>query len=209
MKNGLFITVEGLDGSGKTTQVLGIKKYFQDKNIEPVMLREPGGTEIGEKIRHILLDAKNVEMDSVAEMLLYAASRAQNVAEKVLPALEAGKVVICDRFIDSSVVYQGYGRELDVDEVYNVNLAAVRHRLPDVTIFLDKNPEESLKRRKEATAADRLENEKMDFHIRVYKGYMELCRKYPERIKRFDAEESIETIREKITAALDKILERK
>jgi len=209
MKNGLFITIEGLDGSGKTTQIQGIKAYFEKKNIEPVMLREPGGTKIGEKIRHILLDAKNTEMDSVAEMLLYAASRAQNVAEKVLPALEAGNVVICDRFIDSSVVYQGYGRELDVEEVYNVNLAAVRHRLPDVTIFLDKNPEASLKRRKEATTADRIESEKMDFHIRVYKGYLELCKKYPNRIKRFDAEESIETIRQEIAATLDEVLERK
>lgn len=209
MKNGLFISVEGLDGSGKTTQVQGIKTYFEKKNIQPVMLREPGGTKIGEKIRHILLDAKNTEMDRVSEMLLYAASRSQNVAENILPALNEGKVVICDRFIDSSVAYQGYGRELNVEEVLNVNLAAVRHRLPDITFFLDKNPEDSLKRRKEATTADRLENEKMEFHIRVYKGYMELCERYPQRIIRLDAEDSIEAINNKIIMTLESILERK
>ena len=148
MKNGLFISIEGLDGAGKSTQIQGIREYFEDKNIEPVVFREPGGTRIGEKIRHILLDEKNTEMDDVAEMLLYAASRAQNVAENILPALEDGRVVICDRFIDSSIVYQGYGRELDIEEVYNVNLTAVRHRLPDITFFLDKAPESSLKRRK-------------------------------------------------------------
>jgi len=209
MKNGLFISIEGLDGSGKTTQIQGIKEYFEKRNIDPVLLREPGGTKIGEKIRHLVLDAKNIEMDSVSEMLLYAASRAQNVAENILPALNKGKVVICDRFIDSSIVYQGYGRELDVEEVLNVNLAAVRHRIPDITFFLDKKPEASLKRRKEATKTDRLENEKMEFHIRVYNGYMELCRKYPKRIIKLDAEESIEAINKKIVATLDSILERK
>ena len=208
MKNGLFISVEGLDGSGKTTQLTGIIKYFKDKGIEPLLVREPGGTAIGEKVRHILLDAKNTEMDSVAEMLLFAASRAQNVAQNILPALEEGRVVICDRFIDSSVAYQGYGRELDVEEVFNVNLAAVRHRLPDLTFFLDKNPEASLRRRIEATTADRLESEKMEFHIRVYKGYMELCRKYLERIIKLDAEESIGVINDKIVIALESILER-
>jgi len=209
MKNGLFISIEGLDGSGKTTQVQGIKTYFENKGIQPVMLREPGGTNIGEKIRHIVLDANNTEMDSVSEMLLFAASRAQNVAENILPALNEGKVVICDRFIDSSIVYQGYGRELDVDEVLNVNLAAIRHRLPDITFFLDKNPEASLKRRKDTTKADRLENEKMEFHIRAYKGFMELCRKYPERIIKLDAEDSIEAINKKIVTTLDSRLERK
>jgi dTMP kinase len=209
MKNGLFISIEGLDGSGKSTQMQGIKTYFEDKNIETVVFREPGGTQIGEKIRHILLDEKNIEMDKVSEMLLFAASRSQNVAENILPALEEGKVVICDRFIDSSVAYQGYGRELNVDEVYNVNLAAVRHRLPDITFFLDKNPEDSLRRRKEATKADRLESEKLEFHKRVYKGYMELCNKYPERIIRLDAEDSIDAINKKIVTTLDSILERK
>lgn len=209
MKNGFFISIEGLDGSGKSTQIEGIKEYFEDKSIETLMVREPGGTDIGEKIRHIVLDPENTEMDDVAEMLLYAASRAQNVAQNILPALEEGKVVICDRFIDSSIAYQGYGRELDIEEVLNVNLAAVRHRLPDITFFLDKKPEASLKRRKEATTADRLENEKMEFHMRVYNGYMELCKRYPDRLIKLDAEDSIKAINKKIVAALDGILERK
>ncbi len=208
MKKGLFISIEGLDGSGKSTQVRYIQEYLHGRNIRTLLLREPGGTKIGEKVRDILLDARNTEMDSVAEMLLYASSRAQIMAEKVIPALEDGITVICDRFIDSSIAYQGYGRELDINEVYNVNYTAVRHILPDITFFLDQHPDTSLKRRKEASKADRLENEKMDFHNRVYKGYKELCSRYPERIKVLDAGESIEEIGEKITKHLESFLER-
>ncbi len=208
MKKGLFISIEGLDGSGKTTQVRHIQEYFQKKGMKTLLLREPGGTKIGEKVREILLDSHNAEMDSVAEMLLYASSRAQIMAEKVIPALEGGVTVICDRFIDSSIAYQGYGRQLDINEVYNVNYTAVRHILPDITFFLDQHPDTSLKRRKEASTADRLENEKMEFHNRVYMGYKELCRKYPERIKVLDAGESIEDIGTKITEQLESFLER-
>ncbi|HPQ47817.1 MAG TPA: dTMP kinase [Clostridia bacterium] len=208
MKKGLFISIEGLDGSGKSTQVRYIQEYLHGRNIRTLLLREPGGTKIGEKVRDILLDARNTEMDSVAEMLLYASSRAQIMAEKVIPALEDGITVICDRFIDSSIAYQGYGRELDINEVYNVNYTAVRHILPDITFFLDQHPDTSLKRRKEASKADRLENEKMEFHNRVYKGYKELCSRYPERIKVLDAGESIEEIGEKITKHLESFLER-
>ena len=208
MKKGLLISVEGLDGSGKTTQVRGIIEYFENKGIEPLMVREPGGTNIGEMIRRILLDNKNSEMDKVTEMLLYAASRAQNVNENIIPALEEGRVVIADRFIDSSVAFQGYGRELDVSEVYDINLSVIRHRLPDVTFFLDKRPEASLRRRIEASGADRLESEKLEFHDRVYRGYLELCEKYPDRIVRLDAEDSIESIKSRIAAVLDGIIER-
>lgn len=208
MKKGLFISIEGLDGSGKTTQVRHIREYFENRGHKILLLREPGGTEIGEKIREILLDAQNIEMDSVAEMLLYASSRAQIMAQKVIPALEEGITVICDRFIDSSIAYQGYGRQLDIDEVYNVNYTAVRHILPDITFFLDQYPDTSLRRRKEASKADRLENEKMEFHNRVYKGYKELCGKYPERIKVLNAEESIEDISKKINKHLETFLER-
>ena len=208
MKKGLFISIEGLDGSGKSTQVRHIQEYFQQKNMETLLLREPGGTKIGEKVREILLDARNTEMDSVAEMLLYASSRAQIMAEKVIPALEDGVTVICDRFIDSSIAYQGYGRQLDIGEVYNVNYTAVRHILPDITFFLDQHPDISLKRRKEASMADRLENEKMEFHNRVYKGYKELCSRYPERIKVLDAGESIEDIGKKIIEQIETFLER-
>jgi len=208
MKKGLFISIEGLDGSGKTTQVRQIQDYFEKRNMKTLLLREPGGTEIGEMIRDILLDAKNTEMDSVAEMLLYAASRAQIMAEKVIPALEEGTTVICDRFIDSSIAYQGYGRQLDIGEVYNVNYTDIRHVLADITFFLDQHTDTSLKRRKEASKADRLENEKMEFHNRVYKGYRELCNKYPDRIKILDASESIEEIGFKIMEQIESFLER-
>lgn len=208
MKKGLFISIEGLDGSGKTTQVTHIKEYLESKNLNTLLLREPGGTSIGEKIREILLDAENTEMDSIAEMLLYASSRAQIMAQKVIPALDSGTTVICDRFIDSSIAYQGYGRQLDINEVYAVNYTAIRHILPDLTFFLDQHPNTSLRRRKEASKADRLENEKMEFHNRVYKGYKELCEKYPKRIIVLDASKSIEEIGEKITEQIDKFLER-
>ncbi|MBN1623711.1 MAG: dTMP kinase [Clostridia bacterium] len=208
MKKGLFISIEGLDGSGKTTQVRYIQEYLQRKGIETLLLREPGGTKIGEKVRDILLDARNTEMDSVAEMLLYASSRAQIMAEKVIPALEEGTAVICDRFIDSSIAYQGYGRQLDINEVYNVNFTAVRHILPDITFFLDQHPDTSLRRRKEASTADRLENEEMEFHNRVYIGYKELCSRYPERIKVLDAGKSIEEIGKEITEQLESFFER-
>jgi dTMP kinase len=208
MKKGLFISIEGLDGSGKTTQVKHIQEYLHSKNIKTLLLREPGGTKIGEKVRDILLDARNTEMDSVAEMLLYASSRAQIMAEKVIPALEDGIAVICDRFIDSSIAYQGYGRQLDINEVYNVNFTAVRHILPDITFFLDQHPDTSLRRRKEASTADRLENEEMEFHKRVYMGYKELCSRYPERIKVLDAGKSIEEIGKEITEQLESFFER-
>ncbi|MFO7611488.1 MAG: dTMP kinase [Clostridia bacterium] len=208
MRKGFFISVEGLDGSGKTTQIQSIDDYFRGIGMETIMIREPGGTEIGEKVRDILLDACNTGMDSVAEMLLFAASRAQIMAEKILPALNEGKVVICDRFIDSSIAYQGYGRGLDVEEVMAVNLAAVRHVLPDITFFLDKKPEESLRRRREATGADRLENERMEFHDRVYKGYKELCKKYPERIKKLDGDRDIASINGEIIGNIKYILGR-
>jgi dTMP kinase len=208
MKKGLFISVEGLDGSGKTTQAKEIEKHLNEKGYRTLLLREPGGTPIGEKIRKILLDPKNAEMDEVAEMLLYAASRAQITAEKILPALEDGCCVISDRFIDSSIAYQGYGRQLNVGEVTEVNLAAVRHTIPDITFFIDKPPEDSLKRRRESSKADRLENEEMDFHKRVYKGYRELCDRDPGRIKQIDGNRDIEAISSEITGILNKLLER-
>lgn len=208
MKKGLFISIEGLDGSGKTTQVRHIQDYFEKRNRKTFLLREPGGTEIGEKIRDILLDAKNTEMDSVAEMLLFAASRAQIMAEKVIPALEEGWIVICDRFIDSSIAYQGYGRQLDIDEVYAVNYTAVRHILPDITFFLDQHPDTSLRRRMETSKADRLENEKMVFHNRVYMGYKELCKRYPDRIKIIDAGNGIDEISSEIIGYIEKLIER-
>lgn len=208
MKKGLFISVEGMDGSGKTTQAKAIEAFLTTRGYKTLLLREPGGTIIGEEIRRILLDSKNTEMDEVAEMLLYAASRAQIMAEKIMPALKEGYCVISDRFVDSSVVYQGYGRRLNVKEVTQVNLAAIRHIMPDITFFIDKHPEASLRRRREASETDRLENEEMDFHNRVYKGYMELCKNNPERIKKINGDRDIKEISSEITRIISKLLER-
>ncbi len=205
MKKGLFITVEGTDGSGKSTQIKLMKKYIEDKGYQTVFTREPGGTSISEKIREVILDVNNKEMSRTAEMLLYAASRAQHVSEVIKPAVDQGKVVICDRFVDSSYVYQGFGRGIDLKLIELVNQVALEGVQPDITFFFDISPEIALKRRIESTGADRIEQEKMDFHLRVYEGYKKLALLYPDRIKSIDSSRSIGEIAENIKIWLDKL----
>lgn len=200
MSKGLFITLEGSDGAGKTTQIANIENYFRKKGREVVLSREPGGTAIGEKLRAILLDKANGEMDGVAEMLIYAAARAQHVAEKIKPALERGAVVICDRFVDSSVAYQGFGRGLG-EQVRKVNAYATGGLAPDVTFFLDLDPE-AARRRRDGMEDDRLESEKMAFHRKVYDGYRTLSAEEPQRVICIDASRGIEEIREDLYAHL-------
>lgn len=207
MTKGLFISVEGSDGSGKSTQLENIKKYYENKGVTILATREPGGTKISEKLRTILLDKANTEMSPVTEMMIYAASRAQLVEEVIKPALERGEVVICDRFIDSSIAYQGYGRGLG-DMVESVNLYAIGGVMPDLTIFLDLDPElgrQRVQSRYGQEQMDRLEQEKMDFHYRVYEGYKALAKAYPDRIVSIDASRSIEEMRDDIYAKLDKL----
>lgn len=204
MSKGLFITFEGPDGSGKTTQIQELKKYLEKNGFNAIITREPGGTPIGEKIRQIILDKNNQEMDYVTEALLYAASRAQHVSQVIKPALEQGRMVICDRFMDSSIVYQGYGRKLG-DSVRIMNEIAVRDCLPDVTFLLKINPGIG-KSRIEEGEQDRLELEKMEYHNEVYRGYMELSKQYPERIICIDAGRSIEEIRIEICKHMDSLL---
>ncbi|HEX3028310.1 MAG TPA: dTMP kinase [Clostridia bacterium] len=206
MKKGLFITIEGTDGSGKSTQIKLMKQYIEDKGYQTVFTREPGGTSISEKIREVILDVNNKEMSRTAEMLLYAASRAQHVSEVIKPAVDQGKVVICDRFVDSSYVYQGFGRGIDLKLIELVNQVALEGVQPDVTFFFDISPEIALKRRIESTGADRIEQEKMDFHLRVYEGYKKLAQLYPERIKSIDSSRSIGEIAQDINTWLDKLL---
>lgn len=191
MKKGLFISIEGPDGSGKSTQISLLRKYFEERGIDVVLTREPGGTPISEKIREIILDKNNKEMDAMTEALLYASSRAQHVAEVIKPALEAGKIVICDRFIDSSIAYQGYGRGLG-DCVRVINEYAVRGCMPDVTFLLEMDPKIG-KERISADDQDRLEQEKLEFHKKVFDGYMEIEKKF-DRIIGIDAARSIEEI---------------
>lgn len=206
MKKGLFISIEGPDGSGKSTQIENIKKFFADKNLEIVFTREPGGTPIGERIRSIILDNNCSEMDDMTEAMLYAAARAQHVSQVILPALEAGKTVVCDRFVDSSLAYQGYGRGLG-DAVGIINSYAIRGILPDITFLLKLDPAVAKCRIRE-DEQDRLESEKTAFHSEVYKGYLELERQNPDRIFGIDASGCIDDIKRDIYAKLEEVLER-
>lgn len=206
MKRGLFITMEGPDGSGKSTQIAAIEKYFEEKGHKVLLTREPGGTQISEKIRELLLDKANSEMDPMAEALLYAASRAQLVSQVIKPALDEGINVICDRFVDSSIAYQAYGRGLG-DSVAVINAYAVRDCMPDVTFLMKLNPAIG-KSRIASDAQDRIEMEKIDFHNRVFAGYEAIELEYPDRVVGIDATEDIETISSEIIAKLERLLER-
>ena len=204
---GIFITFEGPDGSGKTTQMRLLSEYCGRQGWECVLTREPGGTPISEQIRNVILDTKNLEMDGRCEALLYAASRAQHVEEKIRPALEAGKVVISDRFMDSSIAYQAYGRQLG-DDVRIINEFAIGGVQPDFTFFLDISPEAGLRRAASRKNADRLDKEKLDFHQRVYEGYKSLQEIYKDRFVRIDASRSIEEIHNEIVEKLAEYLNR-
>jgi dTMP kinase len=204
-RKGLFITLEGGDGAGKTTQINNIEQFFTEKGYSVMRTREPGGTRISEKLRDILLDRENSEMSPVTEMLIYAAARAQHVNEKILPALGRGEVVICDRFVDSSVAYQGYGRELG-DMVAGVNSNATGGLIPDITFWLDIDPEAGRARASKAGELDRLELEKSDFHYRLYDGYRRLAADNPERIRRIDAASSVDEMKASIYGYLDDLL---
>ena len=199
---GAFLSMEGLDGSGKSTQIDLLTKALERYGFEVIHSREPGGTPIGEKIREILLDRENREMTDVTEALLYAAARAQHVREKIRPALAEGKVILCDRFLDSSVAYQGGGRNLGVDRVLEINEPAVEDTLPLVTVYLDLDHRTSLGRRFAACEPDRLEAEKEEFHARVEQGYHELIARHPERYVAVNAREDREKIAETVAKAV-------
>ena len=201
---GLFITLEGGDGAGKSTQIRNIERFFAEKGLIVVHTREPGGTPISEKLRDILLDNHNSEMSPVTEMMIYAAARAQNVRENVIPALERGDVVICDRFVDSSVAYQAYGRGLG-DMVSEVNKYATGGLSPDITFWLDIDPQAGRARAAKVGELDRLETEEMEFHYRVYEGYRKIAEREPERVKRIDASETVDAIRDNIYKYLDEL----
>ena len=203
---GAFLTVEGLDGSGKGTQIGRLSDALDRWGYEVVHTREPGGTPIGEKIREILLDRENTGMADVTEALLYAASRAQHVREKILPAVAEGRVVLCDRYLDSSAAYQGGGRQLGIEEVLRINSPAVEGAMPDLTVYLDLDHEESLRRRCAASEPDRLEMEAASFHARVEDAYHRLIARDPERFVVVNAgktrDEIADELREKVLARL-------
>ena len=205
MKKGLFISIEGPDGSGKSTQIENIKEFFRHRGLDIVFTREPGGTPVGEKIRGVILDRQYAEMCPMTEAMLYAAARAQHVRDVIRPALQAGKIVVCDRFVDSSIAYQGYGRGLG-EAVKIINDFAVDGCLPDVTFLMKMDPRVG-RRRIKAEQQDRLEMEKDDFHIRTFEGYLALEKRYPERIVGIDAGRGIEDIKEDIYRKLEEVLQ--
>ena len=205
MAKGLFITMEGPDGSGKSTQIQFLKEYFEEHGIPCLFTREPGGTPIGEKLRNIILDKANAEMCDMTEALLYAASRAQHVEELIKPALEQGKVVVCDRFIDSSIAYQGYGRELG-DAVRVINEYAICGCMPDLTFLMELDPSIG-KSRICADVQDRLELERIEFHNRVYEGYQEIAKIYDDRFACINAARDKEAIRADIIGRLEPVLQ--
>lgn len=194
MDKGYFISIEGTDGSGKSTQIELLRAYLDTQGVEVTFLREPGGTFIGEKIRKVILDIENTGMSDVTEMMLCAAARAQLIHQVIIPAVEAGKIVICDRFVDSSYAYQSFGRGLKLEDVRTVNNLAISGLLPDMTLLFDISPEDALVRRLNATVADRLEMESQKFHNDVYSGYKYLAAESPERIKVIDASRGIDEI---------------
>jgi len=203
---GYFISVEGGDGSGKSTQIKKIETYLQEKGLDYILTREPGGTPVAEKIRELILDPANKALTGRAEMLLYAASRAQHVEEKILPALAEGKVVLSDRFTDSSIAYQAYGRGLG-DMVAEVNRIATGGKEPDLTIFLNITPAAGMARKnnQDGHELDRLELEKATFHETVYEGYLALAKESGGRIADIDADRPAEEVFADIKARLDQL----
>lgn len=205
--SGLFITMEGTDGAGKTTQINMLKDHLLNKGYKVVCTREPGGTPIGEKIREIILDKNNGEMCDITEALLYAAARAQHIKEVILPVLNEGGVVISDRFLDSNLVYQGFARSMGERLIKNINKYAIGGLEPDITFFLKLRPEESIARKKNQTELDRMEAESFNFHQRVYDGYVYLSRRRKDRIKTIDATMSVEDIHNSIVGGIEKLLD--
>ncbi len=191
---GKFITFEGCDGCGKSTQLKMFSEYLTAQNIPHIFTREPGGGKISEQIREILLSGKNMEMTDECEALLYAAARVQHLSDRVEPALAEGKLVICDRYVDSSLAYQAFARGLGRDFVEKINAFALEKYLPDVTVFIDLTPEAAFKRKHGADENDRMELAGMAFHQKVYEGYKTVATEQPERVACVDGNKTPQEI---------------
>lgn len=207
-KRGTFLTVEGGDGAGKTTFITLLKEYLESKGEVVLVTREPGGIDIAEQIRTVILDTNNTKMDPRTEALLYAAARRQHLVEKVCPALHEGKIVICDRFIDSSLAYQGYARGIGIDEVWAVNAFAIEDVMPDVTLLLDIDPEAGMARIRanDSREVNRLDLENMSFHYKVREGYYLLKERFDKRIRIIDASRTIDEIVDEAKHIVDDML---
>ncbi len=198
LAKGIFISLEGIEGTGKTTQSRLLSEVLIEKGYEVVLTHEPGGTAIGDRIREILLHVNHGAMSYMTELLLYNAARAQHISEKILPAIKAGKIVITDRFIDSTVAYQGYGRGIDIQLIKSINNIATEGVKPDLTIIFDLDVETGMKRNRGINKIDRLELEDIEFHRKVRDGYLKIANEEPQRIKVIDASTSIEDVRAKV-----------
>lgn len=203
MEKGLFITLEGADGCGKTTQLNLLKEYLTSRGYEIVVTREPGGKGLGEKLREILLNYDG-EVSDRCEAFLYLADRAQNIDTIIKPAINSGKIVLCDRHTDSSVAYQGYGREQNIDNINMLNELAVNGVHPDLTIVFDIDTETSMAR--VGAEKDRLESAGIEFHKRVRNGYLEIAKKNPQRIKVVDASQTIEDVQRDVIKIVEGVL---
>ena len=198
MEKGIFITIEGPEGAGKTTIIEMLLEKLESEGYPIMKTREPGGIEIAEQIRSVILNKNNTAMDGRTEALLYAAARRQHLVEKVLPAIEQGFIVLCDRFIDSSLAYQGFARGIGMDEVYSINRFAIENRMPDATLYFDIDPEIGMKRINEhkGREVNRLDLENLEFHRKVREGYQLLSRKYSNRIIEIDASQPLQKVYE-------------
>lgn len=201
--NGKFIVFEGPDGSGKTTILNNVNEILISKGYKTNLLREPGGTFISEKIRDIIIDNENINMDAKTEALLFAASRAQLVSEKIKPFIDAGEIILCDRFVLSSLTYQGVGRGLGIDEIKAINDFATGGLKADLTVFFNIDYKDALIRKRANFTADRLENEEFDFHKKIYDAYLDMAKLYQDEICEIDASKSIDEVSK---SALDLIL---
>lgn len=196
---GLFITFEGNDGSGKSSALQTVKKELIEQGFDVLYTREPGGSYIAEKIRELILDKDNLGMDPKTEALLYAASRREHITKTIIPALEEGKIILCDRFLDSSLAYQGYARELGIDNVLNMNQFATDGLFPDLTILVCTRPEIGMLRiKKDERDMDRLEVEKISFHNKVYEGYLSIADRFQDRVVVVNGEQTKEEVLETV-----------
>ena len=196
MKKGLFITFEGCEGSGKTTVSKYLYNRLKEEGYDVIYSREPGGVDIAEQIRAVILNVNNTAMDPRTEALLYAASRRQHLSEVVLPALNEGKIVLCDRFVDSSLVYQGYARGIGIDKVWELNQFAIDDCMPDMTLYYDVDVELGLSRVRSRGELNRLDSENIEFHKSVRHAYQLIAEKYPERIITIDSNQCLQAVEE-------------
>ncbi|MBB3870462.1 dTMP kinase [Geobacillus sp. NFOSA3] len=205
---GRFFSFEGPDGAGKTTMITKLESFLREKGFDVLSTREPGGVRIAEEIRSIILNPKHTEMDGRTEALLYAAARRQHLLEKIIPAIKAGKIVLCDRFVDSSLAYQGFARGLGIDEILQINQFAIDGYFPSLTIYFDIDPKIGLERiqKNKQREINRLDMESLSFHYKVREGYLKIAERFSDRIIVIDASKPVdEVFAMTIAAVMDQI----